>query len=159
MKYQSLNQIKEAGFTGFTTVDNLYTMGYGSIPNQKGVYMILRPSESAPRFVADGTGGFFKGKNPNVGIEELMKNWVSGSCVMYIGKATDLKKRVGQYMAFGHGKNIGHYGGRFIWQLSDCKDLIVCWKPTSGDSRAEEASLIQDFVMQYGARPFANLRD
>lgn len=159
MKYQSLNQIKEAGFAGFTTVENLYNMGYSSIPCQEGVYMILRLSDSAPKFVANGTGGFYRGENPNVGIEELKANWVNGTCVMYIGESTDIRKRIRQYMAFGHGRNIGHKGGRYIWQLADCKDLIVCWKPTSGDSRTEEGTLIQDFKLQYGARPFANLRD
>lgn len=159
MKFESLNQIKEAGFSGFTTVENLYRNGYSAIPKVEGVYMILRLSDSAPKFVPKGTGGYFKDKEPNVGIDELAANWVNGTCVLYIGKATDLSKRLSQYMSFGHGRNVGHYGGRFIWQLSDCKDLVVCWKPTSGSARTEETSLIQDFVMQYGVRPFANLRD
>ena len=78
---------------------------------------------------------------------------------MEIGKATSLKKRISQYIKFGHGANVGHYGGRFIWQLADSKDLIVCWKPSLINPRTEESALIQEFIGYYGERPFANLQD
>lgn len=59
------------------------------------------------------TGGFFKGKNPNVSIQELNSNWIDGEHIVYIGKATELCRRLRQYMSFGQGKNIGHWGGRY----------------------------------------------
>ncbi|MDD3195392.1 MAG: hypothetical protein PHU68_06285 [Paludibacter sp.] len=30
---------------------------------------------------------FFKGKNPNVSLDELAYNWVDGANIMHIGKA------------------------------------------------------------------------
>lgn len=159
MNFDSIDKIKEAGFQGFVTVRDLYNSGYDSIPEKGGVYLILRKSILKPVFVAEGTGGYFKGKDPNVSIDELQRNWVEGTCVMYIGKANSLRRRLSQYMRFGHGMNVGHYGGRYIWQLADNKDLIVCWKPTENIPRSEEFSLIHEFIEHYGNRPFANLRD
>lgn len=159
MEFQSISQIKEAGFYGFATVEELFCFGYSNIPDAGGVYMILRKSSLKPTFVPVGTGGYFKEKDPNVSIDILKTNWIDKTCVMYIGKATSLRKRISQYIRFGHGKNVGHFGGRLIWQLADCKDLIVCWKPSHENPRAEEYSLIQEFIGYYGERPFANLQD
>ncbi len=93
-------------------------------------------------------------------IEVLKSKWVDNTKVVYIGKATSLKSRLKQYFSFGQGKNIGHYGGRFIWQVKYSKDLIVCWKSLPTDERREfEANLIKLFVSVFGKRPFANLAD
>ena len=84
-----------------------------------------------PEFLSRGTGGFFKGKDPNVSITELGTNWVKNTCVVYIGKAgTTLRKRLNQYLKFGNGQNIGHWGGRYIWQIKNSGNLLLCWKPT-----------------------------
>ena len=63
-----------------------------------------------------------------------------------------------QYLKFGQGKNIGHYGGRLIWQLKNHLDLIFCWLPmTDTEPRELEKKILADFIQQYGQRPFANL--
>lgn len=87
--------------------------------------------------------------------------------VVYIGKAgtataqATLYSRLGQYLKFGQGENIGHYGGRYIWQLEDSHNLLVCWKKLpDNDPREVERKLIESFKLQYnGKRPFANLKD
>ncbi len=129
------------------------------ISESKGVYLILNIDNKAGEFLAVGSGGHFKGKNPNVSQKELNENWVENTKVLYIGKATSLKSRLRQYFGFGQGKNIGHYGGRLIWQLKYSKDLVVCWKSLETNPREFEAELIRQFVKNYGCRPFANLKD
>jgi hypothetical protein len=58
------------------------------------------------------------------------------------------------------GYNIGHYGGRYIWQLKNSLDLVVCWKTLPNDDpRSIESQLIQQFIKEYQKRPFANLID
>ena len=113
--------------------------------------MVVRASETKPQFVEVGTGGHFKGKNPNISIEELKRNWIEGTCVIYIGKATSLRKRLGQYLRFGHGKPTGHWGDRLIWQLKDAEALLFCWKelPEKDDPDKIETSLIEYFKEQY----------
>jgi len=155
MSFTNIESIKAAGFTGFKTVEELRN-NKSLIPKERGVYLILNLNPVFT-FIETGTGGFFKGRNPNVEIEILNENWIENSPVIYIGKANSLHKRLGQYFRFGKGKNVGHWGGRYIWQLENSKDLVVCWKTTEEEPRIEEVNLIQKFVKQYGKRPFANL--
>lgn len=154
--FNSINSIKDAEFGGFIPFDELLKQ----LPASNGVYMILRTGKEAPEFLVTGTGGHFKDKDPNVSIDVLNDNWIENTKVIYIGKATNLKKRLSQYQKFGEGRNIGHYGGRYIWQIKNAMDnLIVCWKATIGEDEDKiETELIQSFRDQYGKRPFANLK-
>ncbi len=154
-------ELKKLGFSGFEKVKSLMMSDFSQVPSQGGIYAIVREKAEAPDFNKTGTGGHFKQKDPNVSIAELKKNWVDGSEVIYIGKATSLRNRLNQYMRFGQGEDIGHYGGRFIWQLKDSRDLQVCWKATPGkDPREVEKQMIQKFKASHdGKRPFANLVD
>lgn len=160
MNSVELQQLKEDGFVGFVPVATLLRNGNG-IPGQKGVYVILRPSDANPEFLAKGTGGFFKGKNPNVSLAELENNWVENTSIMYIGQTdSSLSKRIKTYLRFGEGAPVGHWGGRLIWQLKDARDLLVCWKTGIDFPRSVEKSMIQAFKFEHGGqRPFANLTD
>ena len=160
----SMENIKEKlmceGFEGFVSVRDLKkNFENGGIPKVEGVYQILRLKDAEPQFLTKGTGGYHNDKEPNVSIDELRYNWIDAEPIVYIGKATELFKRIKQYMRFGSGKNVGHYGGRYIWQLADSDDLVVCWKCVE-DSRRVEAAMIAEFKKNHnGKRPFANLQD
>ncbi|HEU4365125.1 MAG TPA: hypothetical protein VFT13_06625 [Candidatus Krumholzibacteria bacterium] len=154
------------GFRGFISIRDLRAASLRDIPQTPGVYALLREQRTEPAFVESGTGGHFKGKNPNVPIDVLRAAWVPTSPVVYIGKAggadggSTLRRRLGQYLDFGAGKPVGHWGGRYIWQLSDAEDLHVCWLSTvDRDPESVEADLIEAFKAEHGKRPFANLRD
>lgn len=163
--YKDLSSIKELGFSGFKSVEQLWN-DYSIIPNERGVYIILNPDCSQKQFLTRGSGGFFKKEDPNVTIERLTSKWIDDCHLLYIGQAggkgssNTLKKRIKQYMEFGKGKPVGHKGGRFIWQLSHHQKLLVAWKVTAFvDPREEEAKLIREFHSYYdGKLPFANLR-
>lgn len=156
---KDIDMYKEDGFEGFIPVAKLRE-ATSILPENAGVYVVIRKSDVAPQFLEKGTGGFFKGKNPNVSIEVLTDNYVTESKTVYIGKAANLRKRVGQLLSFGVGAAIGHWGGRFLWQLADSVGLIVAWKITPGcDPRAIETQMIRSFVSVHGKRPFANLKD
>ena len=176
MKFGSIEDLKKAGFKGFVPVSQLKSDGihaYGDRQadaelDRPGVYMIVRTDDSEPVFVPEGSGGHFKGKNPNVSVGKLQANWVKDTCVVYIGKAggrsskATLRKRIGQYIRFGSGEPVGHWGGRYIWQLEDADNLLFCWRAVKESEDAEEleSELIADFKVQHGGfRPFANLKD
>lgn len=161
MKYKTISDLQTAGFEGFKSIRDLWKDS-SNLPLFKGVYMVVRRTNAAPGFLERGSGGFFKGKDPNVSLEELNENWVNDTCVVYIGKAGGmLAKRLRQYLKFGQGKAVGHWGGRYIWQLKDAADLLLCWKTLAvDDPRAVEKSFISEFKACYaGKRPFANLQD
>jgi len=111
-------------------------------------------------YLETGTVGFFKGKYPNVSLSTLEDNWIEGSKVVYTGKATNLKARLGLYFKFGQGKNIGHYGCRLIWQLGNSRKIVICWKVISDVTpRIAEKELIKAFKVMNGKRSFANSTD
>lgn len=156
MTFNDIDEIKKAGFTDFKKMSELL-QDSSMLPDNNGVYLVLNIENKSGEFLTNGSGGHFKGKDPNISLAELKSNWVDNTKVVYIGKATSLRSRLRQYFGFGQGKNIGHYGGRLIWQLKYFKDLVVCWKSLTIDPREFDADLIQHFVKTFGCRPFANL--
>lgn len=113
MDFNSTDSLRVVGFWGLESVSSLW-QDRSSIPKQIGVYMVLNPDPSNPQFILPGVGGFFKGRDPNLSIDKLRGNFVKDSLVLYIGKAgsstakATLHSRLGQYLKFGQGKNIGH---------------------------------------------------
>ena len=158
MTFNDIDELKKNGFIGFRKMSELF-LDSSMLPDNNGVYIVLNSENKPADFMTIGTGGFFKGKDPNVSLVELKSNWVENTKVVYIGKATSLKSRLRQYFKFGQGKNVGHYGGRLIWQLKYSNELLVCWKPLTSDPREYEADLISQFVFKFRKRPFANLKD
>ena len=121
---------RDSSFSSPVRIADLRTH-MSQIPEEQGIYLVLRRSKDAPVFLPVGSGGHYKGKNPNVPT----------------------------YLRFGAGQPVGHWGGRYIWQLQDHEDLEFCWKamPT-GDPDQMESQLIDLFKQQHGGkRLFANL--
>jgi hypothetical protein len=90
----------------------------------------------------------------------LNSAWVPGATVVYVGKAAGrrgLRKRLNAYRRQGQGRNAGHSGGEYIWQLSDSDMLLVAWRTvTDPPADQAEAQLIAEFTALHGALPFAN---
>lgn len=149
----SQEALDAAGFAGFVALARLDP---SAVPTSSGVYAILRASDRDPVFLTSSIGGHFKGKDPTVDVELLRRKWVAGCPVVYIGKATSLRSRLRQYRDFGLGKPVGHWGGRYIWQLEDCDRLLVAWR-AEADPRSTEKQLLGEFASRHGALPFANI--
>jgi hypothetical protein len=147
--------LKAEGFVGWVSFKQM--LNQDRVPRTGGVYVITRSTSGDPKFLQANPGGRFKGKDPTVAEEALRANWVAGAEIIYIGKADDLRRRLGQFADFGAGKPVGHWGGRLIWQLAESKNLLVAWKETPSDVPVQvEAALIAQFRDQYGKPPFAN---
>lgn len=149
----SRQSLEGAGFRGFVTFDALEP---STISPEPGVYVVLRHADSRPTLLEVSVGGHFKGRNPSVPVQVLDKRWVDGASVLYIGKATSLRTRLRQFREFGRGRPIGHWGGRYIWQIGASGELLVAWRqcPNPG---AEEGRLLRAFEARYGGLPFANI--
>lgn len=149
-------------FKGGITINEL-NKNPNVIPDKIGVYKVLFKG-SKPTFLEKGTCGRFKDREPNVSVDLLKANWVDGAETIYIGKAgsltgkATLRKRIKQYLKIGQGQKVGHWGGRFIWQIKNSEDLIFCWCETPDLEPSEiESELINEFRNKFGKRPFANL--
>ena len=153
--------LRAVGFDGFVRFDQ--TSG-DAVPKAPGVYVVIRPQDAPPRFLDVSPAGHFKGRDPTVARPVLEAAWVPGAHVLYIGKAAagrnrrrGLRQCLAEYRRHGQGEPVGHWGGRYTWQINDQADLLVGWQTiTDRDQADAEAELIAEFVHTYGARPFAN---
>ncbi|MFZ3494728.1 hypothetical protein ACODT5_16155 [Streptomyces sp. 5.8] len=153
--------LTERGFRGFVPFREL---GDSGVPEEPGIYVVLRTGTETPSYLSHNPAGHLKGRDPSVTADELGGAWVDGATIVYIGKASagkdgrrGLRKRLDEYRRHGVGGMAGHWGGRYIWQLADSDALLVAWMPTSErDPGAAEAELIAEFIALHGARPFAN---
>jgi len=157
--------LKQIGFVGFISIADLRSSKLESVPNDPGVYVVLREAEDFPKFIQHSTGGIFDKREPTVPIDKLEKAWITETNIMYIGKTgkidgeRGIKKRLNEYLDFGAGKSVGHYGGRYIWQLEDANDLIICWLPViDEDPFKVENHMLNDFESKYDRLPFANIK-
>jgi len=158
----TIDGLRAASFAGFVRFADLPR---ADVPNVSGVYVVVRPDAAPPTFIETSIAGWFKGKDPTVRQEKLLAKWATKTSVLYIGKADvgttgkrSIRKCLDEYRRHGAGEPVGHWGGRYLWQLSDSADLLVCWKeslPTQAE--AVETDLIADFMTQFGVLPLANL--
>jgi hypothetical protein len=153
--------LTDHGFSGFVPFSKLHEHG---VPSDAGVYVVMRPHLSDPKFLPRSPAGHFKGRDPSVSCDALADAWVDEATLLYVGKATmgksgrrGLRKRLDEYRRHGAGEAVGHWGGRYVWQLADSDSLLVGWRPTPDRDPGEaEAELIAEFIGVYGKRPFAN---
>src|SRR4051812_29687136 len=109
-------------FSPQIAIGSLQRTSCAKVPISSGVYLVLRPTLATPQFLERSVGGWFKNEDPTVELSRLNSEWLDKATVLYVGKAAGtegLRQRLDQYMRFGRGQKIGHWGGRLIWQLSN----------------------------------------
>jgi hypothetical protein len=154
--------LKDAGFAGFRSFEQLEI---NRVPQAPGIYVVLRPEGFERLFLAKSAGGRFKKRDPSMLQAALEAEWIEDADVLYVGKAgpgstgnRGLRKRIQEFVDFGRGKPVGHWGGRLIWQLANSQSLIIAWKElAASEVNAAEAAYHAEFVRIYGRLPFANL--
>ncbi|MEU1447954.1 hypothetical protein ABZ474_43190, partial [Streptomyces mirabilis] len=73
------------------------------------------------------------------------------------GGAEGRGRRGNAFRRQGQGRNAGHSGGEYIWQLADSDTLLVAWRSVADPPAGQaEAELIAEFIVLHGVLPFAN---
>ena len=157
--------LEDHGFDGFATIGELRRTDLRAVPWYPGVYVVLRDALGPPSLVSESSGGWFKGKDPSVALSVLEEKWIDDAYVLYIGKADagtrggrGLRPRIDEYLRFGRGEAIGHWGGRYLWHLADTLKLLVAWR-AADPAGPVETELLNQFLLEHGRLPFANLRN
>lgn len=152
------------GFVYSKTVKELKSekFNWNEITNVGGVYVVVYKNLNKPKFLSEGSGGWFRGRNPNVLKNILLENWVDFKSgeekILYIGKSVNLSRRIKLYIRFGKGERVAKWGGRYIWQIADSDGLEICWKEVKYP-RVEEKRMLMQFKSKHDRKfPFANLR-
>lgn len=144
--------LEAVGFEGFVP---MVGMPKSLLPTEHGIYSVLRLTADAPTFLPDNP--IKKARNKIYTVEDLASNWVDGAEIVYIGKAEGALGLYDRLGAFSR-KSSSHSGGRSLWQLEGCDDLIVAWRKCSNAELVEGAHLMK-FAEAHGGRlPFANRR-
>lgn len=73
MNFDGIDDIRKAGFEGFVAISSLRRSNCREVPNEPGVYLVLRPNNRRPEFLSESTGGHWKEQNPTVAIEPLSR--------------------------------------------------------------------------------------
>jgi hypothetical protein len=154
------DDLADRGFAGFITFAQLRSASSTRVSDSPGVYAVLRESDDLPVFLDENPGGRFNGRDPTVPVARLVDKWVQGCHVLYLGKADRLRRRLRQFADFGAGKPVGHWGGRYIWQIDGAHDFTVAWREGNQleTARRVEMNLLREFSDCFGRLPFANLR-
>ncbi|MGJ6122700.1 hypothetical protein QN239_09000 [Mycolicibacterium sp. Y3] len=146
-------------FTGWVKFADLKA---ANVPTEPGVYVVIRPTDEPHEFRPDVR---YTGDKP-FPVAELEQRWVPGERIIYIGRANHgsdqrgLRRRLRQFRRYGAGGSARHSGGRAIWQLADCSDLLVGWRELPDEDVVRtETAMIAAFKAHYGAWPFANGKD
>lgn len=85
--------------------------------------------------------------------DTFQKRWNVDQEVIYIGRATSLRKRIRQFYRHKHGAPRPHRGGQDIKLLQ--ADVNVYWAVTDNFCEAEK-HMIDAFKLQVGQLPFGN---
>lgn len=152
--------LEAVGFVGWRSWRDLRATSLREVPAEAGCYVVYRGSSDSPAFLEANPGGRFKGRDPTVPIDLLEAKWLAGANTVYVGKAGSLRSRLRQYARFGAGDPVGHWGGRYVWQLADSGELLVAWRRVDGaePARIYEKRLLERFAsLHEQRRPFANL--
>ena len=147
--------LKAVGFRGF---ERFSATDLAKVPEGPGVYVLLREKGAPPVFLEENPAGGHQGRSGTAPVEELRAAWVARTPLLYVGESGSLRRRLTQLRRQGAGESANHYGGIWLWHLTDSADLRVAWREEQ-DPVAAKRALLKEFRATFGCRPFANRKD
>ena len=149
--------LQTRGFQGFMAIRELENNAE-AVVTRPGIYVVIRIDDGHPHFLVQNPGGRPRGQDPTVPISRLQEKWVPNAQTLYIGSTErQLRDRIGELVQFSRGQNVGHRGGRYLWQVECSCDFKVAWLEHENPKRKEQ-ELLTEFERCFGRLPFANLR-
>ena len=129
------------------------------LPTSPGVYTVCLPGWEAGSFT-DRAGRAQRAKPADVSQLSHKRERIltaGPTDILYIGKASDTRKRVRQLARFGVGRAYNHKGGEWLWQLDGIDEAQVhMWFCLRGRLESLECDLLDCFQAEHGDLPLAN---
>ena len=94
--------------------------------------------------------------------EYLLEKWnriqrSRPTSILYIGKGSNLRKRIRDLARFGLGLAANHHGGEWMWQVKEIRSAVVrIYGCPKGKEVAFEKWRLYHFFLEHGDWPFAN---
>ena len=129
------------------------------LPASPGIYAVCLPGWEAHSFAADaGRAQYAEPANSSLLRDKRDRIRAAGPTdILYIGKASNLRKRVRQLARFGVGRASNHRGGEWIWQLEGIDEAqLRMWCCPRGRPEPLEHELLARFRADHGDWPLAN---
>ncbi len=160
----TLATLEAAGFEGFFTIGQVHRESAMGVPDERGVYLVLVRGDAPHEIRARSSAPVWRGQDPAESVEALTERWVADAVLLYAASANGpgvrhrLRQRLKRFLRFGHGKVVGHWSGRAIWQLREASRLVLAWRVCAPeeDPRAITRELLESFEHAHGRLPFAN---
>lgn len=147
---------REIGYT----FEELRLGAVKKIPRCGGIYKVYLPANFIVKFRPDSDAPY---KNKQLKSVEILQNkWIEickypgyEDRLVYIGKSTNLRRRIREFVRTGYGEAINHYGGSSIFQLENNKQLqIKVYECENCEER--EAEEIDNYIKFRKVLPLAN---
>lgn len=144
------------------TIEELYRSSCAPVPEEQGVYFVFAPPNSTVIFQDQFWITPKRVKGAAYPAKTLEDKYAAQGRprLLYIGKAggrKGLRQRLRQYICHGYGETGNHLGGRAIWQVQGCEQLLVSWK-TCPNPEQQEHTLLEAFHRRKNDYPLANWR-
>lgn len=112
------------------TFEELRLGALKDIPRCGGIYKVYIPHNFVVKFRSDSDAPYINKQLKEVDVlqekwNEICKNPGYEDGLIYIGKSTNLRRRLREFVRTGYGDAINHYGGSSIFQLENNKQLII----------------------------------
>lgn len=129
------------------------------IPVEAGIYVVYLPDSST--FDVGPSVGQAIYATP-ISVVDLRKKWDQindqvQTDILYIGKGSNLRRRIRRLVRYGVGRTSKHDGGEWLWQVTGIRSARLLAKtcPSGGEATLEH-DLLREFCNQHGDLPFAN---
>ena len=112
-------------------INELFDSRCSNVPKTSGVYFVKAPNDFKVE-ICETSVSFESIKNKLLLYNKSLLNdkyeKLKEKEILYIGKANcknGLHERIKQYIMYGYKKSKIHQGGRAIWQIDKCENLII----------------------------------
>lgn len=122
-----------------------------TIPEKPGIYFVKKGKEKPTLRIRED----LKGHREAI---EKKYNTIGESEVLYIGKATNLRTRITEFILHGYDIMHRHSGGQYIFALGEWQSFKIEYTECN-DCEDEEYRKIEEFKKTHNdTLPFANLK-